>query len=132
MAEQLFRLLAEAEGLDATASSCGTEARSGMPLSRGAEAVFAARGIGPVQHRARRVDAAAVSGADAVYVMERAHLDELILRFPESAAKISTLRSSDVADPLGSAAAVYEDCAASIEHALRTIISREKENANPR
>jgi len=133
VAEHLFRILADEANLAATASSAGVEAVPGAPLSRGAEAVFAARGIGPVPHRARRVDAASVSGADAVYVMERAHLDELILRFPESSAKISTLRNSDVADPVGSTAAVYEDCAASIEQALRIIVSREKENApNPR
>ena len=137
MAEHFFIKLSREAGLSVTASSAGTQAAYGMPLSRGAASVFAARGIGPVEHRARRVDRALLDGADAVYVMERAHRDELLIRFPESAAKIAVLREAaglkplDVEDPVGADAAGYAACASSIEEALKIIVPREKESYAP-
>lgn len=134
MAEHFFVKLSREAGLPCTASSAGTQAAIGMPLSRGAAAVFAARGIGPVAHRARRVDKALLDGADAVYVMERAHREDLISRFPDSAAKIAVLREAagltplDVEDPVGADAADYIACASSIEEALNIIVPREKES----
>ncbi|MDX6769470.1 MAG: low molecular weight protein arginine phosphatase [Elusimicrobiota bacterium] len=138
MAEHLFLRLAREAGLPWTASSAGTAAAAGMPLSRGAAAVFAARGIGPVAHRARRVDAALLREADAVYTLERAHRDELAARFPEAAAKLFVLREAagltpaDVDDPVGADAALYEATAASIEEALKTLVERHRHASNPR
>jgi protein-tyrosine-phosphatase len=137
MAEYFFVKLSGEAGLSATASSAGTQAAYGMPLSRGAAAVFAARGIGPVAHRARRIDKALLDAAESVYVMERAHRDELVTRFPESASKIYILREAaglkpvDVEDPVGADAAGYTACAASIEEALKIIVPREKESYAP-
>ncbi len=137
MAEHFFLSLSGEAGLPHTASSAGTQAEAGMPLSRGAAAVFATRDLGPVTHRARRVDSALLARSDAVYVMERAHRDELLLRFPETAAKLFVLREAagmspvDVKDPSGADAAEYKTCAASIEEALKTIVLREKEKHVP-
>jgi protein-tyrosine-phosphatase len=138
MAEYFFVKLSSEAGLSVTASSAGTQAAYGMPLSRGAAAVFAARGIGPVAHRARRVDKALLDAADAVYVMERAHRDELLVRFPDAKSKLFVLREAaglkpvDVEDPVGADAAEYEACAASIEEALKIIVRRESNVPNPR
>lgn len=137
IAEHLFVMLSREAGLSVAASSAGTQAAMGMPLSRGAAAVFATRGINPATHRARRVDAAMLKNAEAVYVMERAHRDDLVTRFPESASKISVLREAaglqplDVGDPVGADAAKYIACAFSIEEALRIIVPREKESYAP-
>lgn len=139
MAERFFSLLSRDAGLSVTAASAGTRAAIGMPLSRGAAAVFAERGIGPVDHRARRVDKALLDAVEAVYVMERAHRDELLKSFPDAASKLFVLREAaglepaDVEDPVGADAAQYRACAASIEEALAVIVLREKENhANAR
>lgn len=138
MAEQFFLRLARESGLDFLASSAGTAATTGMPLSRGATAVFASRGLGPVSHRARRVDAAILGDAQSVFVMERAHRDELTARFPQAASKISVLREAagltplDIKDPVGADAAEYDACASSIEEALHIIVRRETHVQNAR
>ena len=108
MAEQLFSRLCREAGVDLSVSSAGVEAAAGMPLSRGAAAVFAARGIGPVAHR-----------------------EALIARFPDAASRIFALRESDIADPAGTAPAEYELSAASIEEALKSIVTRERETHAP-
>ncbi len=131
MAEQFFLRLAKEAGLDWTAASAGTQAAYGMPLSRGAAAVFLKKGIGPVKHRAQRVDAALMRDADRVYVMESVHRDYLKRQHPEHAAKIFMLREDagltpgEVEDPVGADALEYEACAASIEEALKIIVQRE-------
>ncbi|MDD5301564.1 MAG: low molecular weight protein arginine phosphatase [Elusimicrobia bacterium] len=138
LAEHFFVKLSREAGLPCAASSAGTQAAIGMPLSRGAAAIFAARGVGPVAHRARRVDKALLDAADAVYVMERAHRDELLARFPETKAKLFVLREAaglkpvDVEDPVGADAAEYQACASSIEEALQIIVRRESHAPNPR
>jgi protein-tyrosine-phosphatase len=130
MAEVLFNALTGAES-----ASAGTQAAIGMPLSRGAAAVFKKRGLSAPAHRARRVDEPMLAAADAVYVMERAHKDELTARFPAHAAKISLLREAaglspaEVADPVGADEAEYEACASSIEEALKIIAARSKSHA---
>lgn len=137
MAERLFLRASREAGLSATASSAGTRAAYGMPLSGGAAAVFAERGLRPVEHRARRVDKALLDAADAAYCMERAQRDELLARFPDARAKLFVLREAaglapaDVADPVGAGAAEYRACADSIEEALAVIVLREKENHAP-
>ncbi len=132
MAEQIFAKLAQEAGLPWTASSAGTHAAPGMPPSRGAAAILAARGLQPEAHRARPVDASMLEAADAVYVMERAQLDRLVSRFPQHAGKIAVLRQgADIEDPVGGDAAKFEASAAAIEAALRNIILREIETHAP-
>lgn len=137
MAEQFFVKLSREAGLSCAASSAGTQAVEGMPLSRGAAAVLAARGIGPAAHRARLVDKALFDAADAVYALERSHRDLLVSLFPESAGKIAVLREAaglspaDVEDPVGGDAARYEKCADAIEEALKIIVRREREPHAP-
>lgn len=132
MAELLFMKLAREAGLDWTASSAGTHAAPGMPLTRTAKAVLTQRGLDGEGHRARAVSAEQLDGADAVFVMEAAQRERLVSRFPQAAPKIALLADpSDIKDPVGGDAAKYADCAASIEAALQAIILREKEKHAP-
>lgn len=137
MAERFFLELCRKAGLKVSASSAGVHAAAGMPLSRGAAALFAARGMAPVDHRSRRVDKEMLDAADAVYVLERAQREELLSRFPELKAKIFVLREAaglspaDVEDPVGADAAAYDACAASIEEALNIIVRRESQSYAP-
>lgn len=102
----------------------------GAGLSAGAVRVLAARGLKGLTHRARRVDAAMLAEADAVYALTREHRDALKAAFPEHAAKVAVLREAagltpaDVSDPIGEDDAAYEACAAAIEDALKIIIRR--------
>jgi protein-tyrosine-phosphatase len=133
MAERIFTALARKEGLDWTASSAGTHAAPGMPMTRLAAAVAAERGL-DTEHQARPVDAALLEGADRVVVMEAAQRQRLVSRFPKFASKIELLDAADIADPIGGDAAKYASCAAAIEAALQTIIRREIDTyaQNPR
>ncbi len=132
MAERIFVKLAREAGLPWTASSAGTHAAPGMPLTRAAIAALSERGLDGSEHRARPVDAAMLAAADAVFVMEAAQRERLASRFPAFASKIALLgESSDIEDPVGGDAASYAHCAAAIEAALQTIVLREKENYAP-
>lgn len=130
MAEHFLNRLTRDNGLPWTAASAGTAPHGiGMPLSRGASAVLAARGIGQAaMHRSRLLDAALLRAADTVYAMARGHREEILARFPEAASKTFVLREAagltpaDVADPIGADAAGYEACADSIEEALKIIV----------
>lgn len=127
MAERIFTQLARKEGLGWTASSAGTHAAPGMPMTRAAKAVLAERGLDGDEHRARPVDAAMLEAADSVLVMEAAQRERLASRFPKFAAKIAALDTADIVDPIGGDAAEYARCAAAVEAALQTIVLREKE-----
>lgn len=125
LAEALFNALGKGR-----ASSAGTAAAAGMPLSRGAAEALKTRGLSLPGHRARRVDEAMLKAASAVYVMERAHRDELTRRFPALAPKIRLLREDgDVPDPVGAGPAEYEACAASIEAAVKILAARSNAHA---
>jgi len=135
MAERIFAKLARENGLNWTATSAGTHAAPGMPMTRLAAAAVAERGLDAGGHRARPIDAALLDGADSVLVMEAAQRARLVSRFPAFASKIALLgESADIADPVGGDAAKYASCAASIEAALQNIVLREKEAyaENPR
>lgn len=131
MAEHIFLRLCREAGLPWTTASAGTQASVGMPLSHGAAAIFTQYGVAHAAHRARRVDKALLDESDAVYVMERAHRDNLLARFPEAASKTFVLREAagltpvDIADPVG-ADAGYQACAAAIEEALKAIVKPER------
>ena len=125
MAEVFYNTMTKSSA----ASSAGTQAAEGAPLSNDASAVFVKRGLGPVTHRARRVEASMLEQADSVYVMESMHADYLKRLFPGVAAKISVL---DIKDPIGEDALEYEACADLIEQALKIIVLREKETYAPK
>ena len=131
LAERFFTRLAREQGFDAAATSAGTQAAAGSPLSEGAAAVFLKKNISIAPHRARRVDAAMLKDADAVYALESMHRDYLKRLHPEHASKISVLSSTDIKDPVGGDALEYEACAASIEEALKIIILKVRKNHAP-
>ncbi|MBI5247004.1 MAG: low molecular weight phosphotyrosine protein phosphatase [Elusimicrobia bacterium] len=125
MAEVLYNTMTKSSA----AASAGTQATEGAPLSAGAAAVFVKHGLGAVAHRARRVDAAMLEKADAVYAMEPMHADYLKRLSPGSAAKISIL---GVKDPVGGDALEYEACADSIAQKLKIVLEKETYAPKPR
>lgn len=130
LARFLAERLAREEGLPWSAASAGTSVTPDLPMSPGAVRALAARGVKGVTHRSRPVEEKMLAEADAVYALAREHRDALIERFPAHAKKVSVLREAadlspvDVEDPLGESEAVYEECAARIEEALKILIRR--------
>lgn len=138
MAQFLFARLARERGLPWTASSAGVGAFPGAPLSRGAAAALAARGLTGLAHEARPVDASMLGEADAVYALAREHAQSLKNKFPAAAKKVRVLREdaglkpADVEDPIGEDGRVYDETAAAIEEALIIILERESHASHHR
>lgn len=138
MAQFLFERLAREKGLPWTAGSAGLGAFPGAPLSQGAAATLASRGLTNLAHEARGVDAAMVAQADVVYGLAGEHVQSLRNKFPVAAGKIKLLREdaglkpADVEDPVGEDEKVYAETAAAIEEALIKILERESHAPHPR
>lgn len=94
--------------------SAGLHARSGGPASPGARAVAQERGLSLSRHRARRVDAALVAGADATLCMESAHVDACSALAP--GARVERLAEEDLADPIGSDVEAYRVTAQALQN----------------
>lgn len=138
LARFLAERLAREAGLPWTAASAGVAAINGSPLSPGAVHALAARGIKGVKHASRQVTAEDLAAADQVYALAEEHRAVLAERFPDAAKKIAVLRAAaglaetDVEDPIGEDQAVYDQCAARIEEALRILIRRNPHAENAR
>ncbi len=138
MAQFLFARMSREAGLPWTVVSAGVAAAAGAPLSSGAVAALAERGVTGVKHAATPVDAAMLDAADAVYALAREHADALKARFPAAASKVKVLRAAagltpaDVEDPVGEDEAVYAATAAAIEEALEIVLEKERHAPNPR
>ena len=87
----------------------------GAPITPAAVRALQSAGVAPVAasdytaHRARTVTAELLAGADEVIAITAAHAMELMMRFPEHAAKIETF-PLDIADPYGGDDATYRAC----------------------
>ncbi len=92
MAAAIANHLQAERGLDIAVASAGMAAWEGAPATPAAVEAVAALGIDLRDHRARRVTAAMVAGADLVLTMEAAHRDRLQQLYPEAAGKIFTLK----------------------------------------
>ncbi len=97
------------------ASSAGLYPNEGDPITPAAENALRESGILPrpdndyTAHRARLVSEELVAQADEIVGLTASHAMQLMLRFPEAAAKISTL-PMDVPDPFGGTPEVYRTC----------------------
>ena len=68
-------------------------------------------------HVAQTVSADMVKQADVVIGITARHAMELMMRFPESAAKIEAL-PMDIEDPFGGDLSVYRDCLSMLSYAI--------------
>ena len=138
VAQFLADRMAREAGLTLRASSAGVAAELGHGMEPGARRALAARGIKGVSHLARQLDEPMCADADQIYALARDHRDIIVARFPAHAAKVAVLREAaglpdaDVEDPYGESDAVYEECAAKIEEALKILIRRNSHAENAR
>ena len=105
------------------ASSAGLWPTEGAPISPQAAAALAEAGVVALPdndytaHRARAVNEALMAAADTVVAITGAHAMELMMRFPQYAAKITTL-GVDIPDPFGGDAAQYRACLQMLSYAI--------------
>ena len=110
----------EADKLQTVATSAGLHAPEGAPISPHAAEVLEEAGVACAQyasHRARTVTEDMIREADEVIAITAGHAMELMLRYPEHAAKINTL-PMDIADPYGGNKDVYRDCLTMLSYAI--------------
>ena len=105
------------------ATSAGLYPAVGTPISAQAATALAKAGVVALPgndytaHRARAVSEALLNEADEVVAITGAHAMELMMRFPQYAAKISTL-PVDIADPYGGDVARYTACLEMLSYAI--------------
>ena len=110
------------------AASAGLYATEGAPITKNAADALAAAGVVPNDtknypaHRAHTVTRADIERADRVIGISASHTLELMLRFPDCAAKMEAM-PMDIADPYGGDAATYRACLAEIGYSLALLFA---------
>lgn len=111
--------------LGVAVDSAGLSAADGSPAASEAEAVMRERGLDLSEHRSRRFTGSD-SEADLILTMTEGHKAEVILAYPEAAAKVYTLKeyagqqgSPDIDDPIGQGETEYRRVRDEIERAVR-------------
>ena len=117
MAERLFLHLLQAHGDEERfrTASAGVWAHAGRPAAAEAVALLASQGLDLSQHRSRPLTQQLVDEADVLLVMERAHLEDLTLRFSRTRGKTYLLSSvtgerKDLTDPISLGEEAYAAC----------------------
>jgi protein arginine phosphatase len=91
MAEALLRTIAQEESIKVKVQSAGVSAANGEPASQQALQVLSEKGIEPA-HCSQRVESSLLEWADLILTMTQHHKYFLGYDFPESVAKIYTLK----------------------------------------
>ena len=134
MAAALFeRYVREEPGLaacDVQVASAGLHAAAGAPAAPEAVRALRAVGLSLEGHRARPFDDE-LAACDVILAMTERQKAEIILRYPQAAANVFTLKEyageadrRDIADPFGQDDAVYEATRREIEEAVRRAVKR--------
>ena len=129
------KLLQEAERFDIEVASAGIYPAYNLPMPAEARAVLREEGVAEEARLPRGLTKIAADQADLILVMEEAHLQAIVNRFPETASKVHVLRSfarlsgDDVGikDPYGRSAEIYKATLASIKEALTQILKNLKD-----
>ncbi|OQA40105.1 MAG: Threonylcarbamoyl-AMP synthase [Candidatus Omnitrophica bacterium ADurb.Bin314] len=98
-------------------SSCGTNAREGLPAASEAEFVMKNRGVDLSRHKSRLCRVHDIWCADLILVMSACHADSIEELLPGSRAKI---RNLDVGDPIGLGIDIYEKTILELERKMKT------------
>jgi protein-tyrosine phosphatase len=120
VADRLGCKLDEIEQRGVIVQSAGVSASPGGRATPEAVEVMARRGLDLSQHASQPLSASLVQQSDVIFTMTRSHLATLLSQHPEATnrAKLLAKDESDIADPIGGPAALYERCAQQIDEAL--------------
>lgn len=129
MAERVARGMAAERGLDVEADSVGLSSEeSGNPIDRRAATVLRQAGYDADGHRARRVTADDLAGADLVVAAEGFHISQLRQLHPEGVYALlndfnpTKPTGEDLQDPWYGPASGFADTLADIEAAMPGIL----------
>lgn len=130
-AEALFRQALAARGLDqVTASSAGTGAWDGAPVSEGAYLVGLENGLDLSTHRARLLTRDVVRDADLILVMSGHHLGRVAELGGEDKVHLIAAYAgrdeahTEVTDPFGSDLASYRTTFAELQELTEAVVNR--------
>lgn len=135
MAENLFRVITQDQGLPFLAESAGIKAPEGALATPETVKILGEEGIDATGHKSRRVTRQMIEEADRILIMEKAHRDELLKLEPQSAPKIELLTSfssdlervkagCDVADPVFMSETFYKNICDVVKDCVRGFIKR--------
>lgn len=91
MAEGLFRKMVESRPGEFEVSSAGISASDGYGPTDETVNVMSDEGVDISDHQSRRLTAAMVQAADAIFVMDRMHRDFILRLSPQAAKKVKLL-----------------------------------------
>ncbi len=91
LAAAAFAREAASRGRSVLVSSAGLSARAGEPADPRAADSAEERGLPLESHRARALDAAQVTKAGAIFVMDHLNLGRILARFPDAADRVFLL-----------------------------------------
>lgn len=133
IAKRVLRDSGEPEGLFEVASA-GIMAGDGMPMTPEAGDALRELGDDPGSHASRQVSASDMQRADVIYGLTSGHVAALKRAYPGSAWKIQLLdpEGSDVPDPIGSPAAVYNETAGVLERLIRARLLEHEPGHTPK
>lgn len=97
-------------------------------------------GIDLESHRSRELSSQLVERADLILTMTRSHKDAVLLKYPQMASKVFTLKeyvldqkpfhsmeafnySLDISDPYGMSLEIYKKCALEVKTAIDKLVS---------
>lgn len=130
MFRALIGELPEFAGVHVDADSAGIAASAGAPAATSAIEAMRKRGIDISGHRARSLGDG-IPEYDLILTMTEEHKAQVLLRHPEVAANVYTLKeyarsggSKDISDPFGMGDETYERTLDEIEAAVRGAIRR--------
>ncbi|XZE53763.1 Sua5/YciO/YrdC/YwlC family protein [Planctomycetaceae bacterium SH139] len=135
MAEVMLRqrLKGATEGEDAVGVvSAGIAAFQGDQASSQAVEVMGKRGLDLTGHASQPMTEQLLQLADVVLTMTRGHREAILMRYPEAADRVHTLRidGGDIADPVGAPLEVYQQCADQIDSQLEIWVERLQDQWN--
>lgn len=113
---------------DIKVSSAGLAALVGKPIEATACAVLQAHGHPPVEHQAVQLEPEAISDADLILVMERAHVGAVLSMAPEARGKVLMLGKwqddREICDPYRQGKPAFVHAYALIEEAVNAWAQR--------
>lgn len=134
MAAEVFRAYVKDEpvlgGFTVHVDSAGLSAVLGSPAAQQARRALAKRNLSLEHHRSAPLDLERVE-YDLILTMTESHKAQILLKHPETAARVYTLKEYagmstdlDIADPFGQSVAAYEETLKEIETAVKAVVRR--------
>jgi protein-tyrosine phosphatase len=121
LAKRLKCTLDELEDRGVTVVSAGIAAAPGCPPTSEAVQVMREQGLDLSPHEAQPVTEQLVRHADLILAMTQSHLQSIVERWPNAAARTSLMMPDrgDVADPIGQTVGAYRHCAAQLAAGIK-------------